>query len=108
MIAIFVLAVAIIGLASVTTMTIKGNDFSKTMTVATTAAKDKMEQLESTAYGILASGNDTVNLNNLGYQRTWTVGTETNNRKTITVTVNWTWMGLSHAVELRSMRAKKN
>jgi len=108
MIAIFVLAIALIGLASVTTMTIKGNDFSKTMTVATTTAKDKMEELDATAYGSLANGNDTVNLNNLNYQRTWTIGTETNNRKTVVVSVSWTWMGLSHSVDLRTIRSKKN
>ena len=108
MIAVFLLAVALMGLASVTTTVIRGNSFSQTLTTATTLAKDQMEDLKSTDYGDLLSGNDTKSMDNLDYTRAWTVGAETNNRKTVAVTVTWTWLNLSHSVTLDSMRAKKN
>lgn len=108
MIAVFLLAVALMGLASVTTTVIRGNSFSRALTTATTLAKDQMEDLKSKDYGDLLSGNDTKSIDNLNYTRAWTVGTETNNRKTVAVTVTWTWLNLSHSVTLDSMRAKKN
>ena len=108
MIAVFLLAVALIGLAAVTTTVIRGNSFSQTLTTATTLAKDKMEDLRSTGYGSLQDGNDTKSMDNLNYTRRWTVGAEINNRKTVNVTVTWTWLNLSHSVTLDTMRAKKN
>jgi len=50
MIAILVLAVALIGLAAVTTTTIKGNSFSKAMTSATTLANDKLQDLKARTF----------------------------------------------------------
>jgi len=41
-VAIVLITVALIGLASVTTTVIKGNLFNKTLSMATTLAKDKM------------------------------------------------------------------
>jgi type IV pilus assembly protein PilV len=108
LIAVFLLAVAIMGAASVTTSVIKGNVFSQTLTTATTLARDKMEDLKSTAYGSLLTGTDTKSIDNLNYTRVWNVGSETNNRKTVDVTVTWTWLNLSHSVTFNTLRAKKN
>lgn len=108
MIAVFLLVVAIMGAASVTTSVIKGNAFSQTLTTATTLAEDKMEDLKSVAYGSLLTGNDTKSIDNLNYTRAWTVGVESNNRKTVAVTVTWTQLTLNRSVTLRTMRAKNN
>src|SRR3990172_2270351 len=82
MIAMFILVVALLGLISVTVMVIKGNSFSKTMTTATTLAKDKMEQLKNTSFASLAGGTDYAELDSTvhatqtvppyPYTRTWT------------------------------------
>ncbi len=119
MIAIFVLAVALIGLAAVTTTTIKGNSFSKAMTTATTLANDKLQDLKAKTFtstsvdADLSNGshNDTGNPLQGIYNRTWTIADTTGSGssiryKTITVTVSWTWQGLSHSVQLQTIRAR--
>ena len=105
MIAIFILVIALLGLISVTVMVIKGNSFSKTMTTATTLAKDRMEQLKNTAYGSLAGGTDTAESI---YTRTWIVNDNSPaaNMKTIAVTVTWSWQGAPHNVPLRTIVAQ--
>src|SRR3989339_886074 len=76
-IAIMLLGVALLGLASVTVSVIRGNDFSKMVTTATTQARDKMEELKNTGAtqngydNLLAGGSDTVDA---VYTRQWTVG----------------------------------
>jgi type IV pilus assembly protein PilV len=114
LIAIFILTVALVGLASVTVSVIKGNNLSKMVTTATTRAKDKMEELKdtsSTTHGYdehLASGNDTMETL---YTRQWTVGAvgvaspnnDTTRMKKITVTVAWSWNGQSHNVTLNTI-----
>jgi len=67
----FVLTIALLGLASVTTMVIKGNSFSKTMTTGTALAKDKMEQLKRTGY--LSDSGTYTDTPKSGYTRTWKI-----------------------------------
>ena len=114
MIAVFLLAVALIGLASVTTTVIKGNSFSQTLTTATTLAKDKMEELKASTYTAAteaapmwtgedyATANGTVQASAAGsyYTRSWSaLGTNT---KTITVTVT---RPPNQSVTLKTIRA---
>ena len=114
MIAIFLLAVALLGLASVTTSVIKGNSFSQTLTTATTLAKDKMEDLKAATYTTdtqnasmwtgtdYAAADGTVQTSATGsyYTRSWSApGTAT---KTITVTVTWSF---GRTVQLKTIRA---
>ncbi|MCX5824002.1 MAG: prepilin-type N-terminal cleavage/methylation domain-containing protein [Deltaproteobacteria bacterium] len=115
MIAVFLLAVAIMGTASVTTSVIKGNSWSQTLTTATTLAKDKMEELKGSSYdnlpldSLLSTGPDyakadgTVQTFAAGsyYTRSWSApGTNT---KTITVTVTWSF---NRTVQLQTIRAR--
>jgi type IV pilus assembly protein PilV len=111
MIAVFLLAVAIMGTASLTTSVIKGNSSSQTLTTATTLAKDKMEELKATNYTDLpppgspdyAKADGTVQTSATGsyYTRSWTApGTNT---KTITVTVTWP---MNRTVTLKTIRAR--
>jgi len=104
LIAIFLLTVTLVGVATVMTTTMKGGDFSKTVTSATTLAKDKFEELKGAAYANLADGSDTKGI----YSRTWTVtsATSPSDYKTLLVTVSWEWQGKSHQVELKTIRAK--
>ena len=110
LIAVFLLVVALIGAASVTTSVIKSNFLSRTLTTATTLAKDKMEELKATAYTALPAGtvtdysrgDGTVQASSTGsyYTRSWSApGTNT---KTITVTVTWP---TNRTVQLQTIRA---
>ena len=114
LIAILLLVIALVGLASVTVSVIKGNDLSRMVTTATTLAKDKMEELKnlsatSAGYDALTSGSQT-GLEAI-YTRAWTVGAvgatapdnDTTKMKKITVTVTWTWNGQSHSVTLNTI-----
>ncbi len=110
LIAVFLLVVALVGAAAVTTSVIKGNASSQTLTTATTLAKDKMEELKATNYTALSAGtvtdyaraDGTVQASATGsyYTRSWSApGTDT---KTITVTVTWS---ANRTVQLRTIRA---
>jgi len=110
LIAVFLLVVALVGAASVTTSVIKSNTFSQTLTTATTLAKDKMEEQKAANFTALptagspdyATANGTVQASATGsyYTRTWGVaGTDP---KTITVTVTWP---TNRTVELKTIRA---
>jgi type IV pilus assembly protein PilV len=105
MVAIIVIAIALLGLVSVTVTVIKGNTFSKTMTAATTLANDKMEQLKKTSYAGLASGTDTAQSM---YTRTWTVTQDSPaaGMKTVEVTVQWTWQSVARNVNVRTLIAQ--
>jgi type IV pilus assembly protein PilV len=105
MVAISILAVALLGLSSVTAMTIKSNTFSKAMTTATTLADDKMEQLKKTSYANLASGADSPESI---YTRTWTViqNSPAAGMKTVVVTVQWNWQGADRNVTVNSIIAQ--
>ena len=102
-----------------TTTTIKGNSFSKAMTSATTLANDKLQDLKARTFTGTSvdtdltggSHSDTGNPLLGIYNRTWTVADTMGSGgsiryKTITVTVAWTWQGLSHSVQLRTIRAR--
>lgn len=113
-IAIMLLGVALLGLASVTVSVIRGNDLSKMVTTATTQARDKLEELKNTGAtqngydNLLAGGSDTVEA---VYARQWTVGpvgasapqNDQTKMKKITVTVTWTWNIWPHTVTLNTI-----
>jgi prepilin-type N-terminal cleavage/methylation domain-containing protein len=103
MIAVFVLTVALLGLISVTIMIIKGNDFSKRMTTATTLAKDKIEEVKKRPYNTVSPGTTTDYRNvdssagstGAYFTRIMTVtdNAPATNMKTVQVEVRWTWGG---------------
>jgi type IV pilus assembly protein PilV len=117
MIAIFILVIALLGLISVTVMVIKGNSFSKTMTTATTLAKDKIEQLKNTSYGSLAGSTDYAKLDSTVqatqttesiYTRRWIVNNNSPaaGMATTVVTVTWNWQDTAHNVTLSTIIAE--
>ena len=106
LIAIFILAVGILGVIGVTTTVINGNSFSKRVTTATILAQEKMEELKGEDYASIASdGPDTVQSI---YTRTCTVVTDTPavGTKTIEVTVQFDWKGTTHDVTLKTIKAE--
>ena len=105
LVVIFLLVIAFLGAISTTGIIINSNSQSKTMTTATTLAKDKMEQLKYTGYNSTA-GTDTIDSI---YTRTWTItadGSPAAGMKTIVVTVRWNWQSAQHNVALTTIVAK--
>ena len=102
MIAMFVLAVGLLGAAGVATTVINGNALSKKITTATTLAQDKMEELKGTDYASIATDSDTQESI---YTRTWTVTSDSPaaDIKTIEVKVEFQWKDTTHNVTLKTM-----
>lgn len=112
LIAVFILAVALIGLVSVTVMIINANDFSRRMTTATTLAKDRVEQVKKLSYNNVTAGTTTDYFNadssagstGAYFTRVMTVTADTPaaNMKTVVVVVSWNWGG-TRQVTLRTI-----
>lgn len=112
MIAVFILTVALLGLISVTVMIMKGNDFSRQMTTATTLAKDKIEQVKEMSYSDVADGvttdyrnaDSSAGSSGAYFTRVMTVTADTPavKMKTVEVVVSWTWGG-TRRVTLRTI-----
>ena len=93
MIALVVLAIGLLGLASLQIMAIKGNSYGQQMTVASTLAQSQLEQLRRTP-GPLANGEDyPVDQNGIRYTRTWTVTANSPQPGATTVLIDITWTG---------------
>ncbi|OPL12394.1 MAG: hypothetical protein AVO39_04275 [delta proteobacterium MLS_D] len=105
LIAMFLLVTALLGTAAVTTTVIQGNAFSNRMTLATTLAQDKMEELRGTSYSDMTSGSDT---HNSIYDRTWTVtfDSPSTDAATVEVAVAFSWKGENRTVSIATIRSK--
>jgi len=108
MVAVFLMTIALLGLVSITVMVINGNAFSKSMTTATSLAKDKLEELQNTSYANITSSTAAETKETI-YQRSWTVTADSpgTNMKTVVVVVTWQWQGQTRDVTLRSIISNK-
>jgi prepilin-type N-terminal cleavage/methylation domain-containing protein len=89
MIAIVVLSVALLALAGLQIISIRGNSFGNNMTEAITLAKDLMEEMKNEDWEQIAdSSNPLKGASGITYQRTCSV-TQTGKIKTVTITVTW-------------------
>lgn len=88
LIAIVILSVALLALAGLQIISIRGNSFGGTMTDAVTLGRDKMEDLKQDDWDNVAPGNDTQVARGINYTRNWTVQT-VGNTKEVMVTVSW-------------------
>jgi type IV pilus assembly protein PilV len=89
LIAIVILSVALLALAGLQIISVRGNSFGNHMTEALTLAKDLMEEMENTDWGLIGGRTDEPEGNSgMKYQRVCTV-TEADRIKTVTVTVTW-------------------
>ncbi len=92
LVALVILSVGLLGMASLTASVIRSNSFSDDLTAATALGQDKLEELINTSFTSLASGNDTVSADGSAgtkYSRTWTI-TTVGTRADIVIAVGWT------------------
>lgn len=96
LIALVILAISLLALAGLMTITTRNNAFGGTMTEAATLAQDLMESLRVTNWDNIISGNDVVQVRGVNYNRRWAVALGPNspappfdNEKRVSVTVNW-------------------
>jgi type IV pilus assembly protein PilV len=87
MISLIILSVALLALAGLQVISIRGNSFGGTMTEAITLARDRVEDMKRDDWANVASGTDTQVARGISYARNWTVQT-VGNTKEVTVTVS--------------------
>jgi prepilin-type N-terminal cleavage/methylation domain-containing protein len=88
LIAVFILSVALIGMAAFMGTLMKANLQSKEIQTASTVMEAKMEELKNIPSNLLTNGNDTVAEGSTTYTRTWTVASVGGNLKAINMIVN--------------------
>ena len=101
MIALLILAVGLLAVAGLMTMTIKTNAYGNHLTEASTFAQAKMEEFRS-AHSAVGNGSDTVDSGTgVRFTRRWSV-TANGEMKNITVTVEWVDR-INHSIELSTI-----
>ena len=115
MIAIVILSVGLLGMASLTVGIINGNAFSKNLSTATTLAQDKMEEIWEQNYSDVAVEQKAALLSPFAnYERQVEVDTTTYpdivgppaqqvGMKIVTVIVYWTDRNGEHSVPLKTI-----
>ena len=96
-IAISILTVGLLAVASMQTAAIRGNSFASQATESITWAQDKLEDLMALNYAAVVNGGPETTPDN--YTVNWTVNT-VGNVKRITVTVSWAEKGINRQVTL--------
>ena len=109
LIAILILSVGLLGMASLTVAIINGNKFSNNLSTATTLAQDKMEDIRRVGYANAASETKaTMSSPYSDYKRGVTVTADSPATDMKTVSVKIYWGGASkedHNVELKTILA---
>lgn len=95
MITLVILSVGMLGLASMQIMAIKGNSFGQRLSIASTLAQNKLEELRQVEFDSIADGNDvcTDQINRVSYNRQWTVQNDAPQPEMKTIEVKVRWMG---------------
>ena len=110
LIAISVLSIGILAVASMQVSAMWGNNFAARQTEGTTIALDRMEKLLSLSYQAadLSSGNHTDPNPPNGYSIVWNVEDDTplNNSKQVRVTVKWSSHGAQKAFSVERIIPK--
>ena len=112
MVAIVILSIGLLGMASLTVGIIKGNKLSNNLSVATTLGQDKMEDIRRLGYSGTSATTTTVteNYNSITdygeYKRVTetTIDSPAAGMKTITVTTYWD--SDAHSVEVKTILAQ--
>ena len=100
MIALFILSVGLLAVATMQISAIRGNAMGNDVTHATLLAQDMLEQLKSSTNILtVADSNDVEGI----YNRSWTLTAASGVARTATVTVSWTTMGNTHNVVLTTI-----
>ncbi|HOO90586.1 MAG TPA: prepilin-type N-terminal cleavage/methylation domain-containing protein, partial [Syntrophales bacterium] len=101
LIAIFILTIGLLAIASMQVSAIHGNKTGNDISHAIFLAQDKLEELKSSAdiTGLATSGSDQDGI----YTRNWQIGPSGTNSRTVTVTVSWITGGNTHSVSLNTI-----
>ncbi|MDP2644853.1 MAG: prepilin-type N-terminal cleavage/methylation domain-containing protein [Desulfobacterales bacterium] len=104
LITMVILAVALLGMATLTGSIINQNQYAGQVSAATALAQDKIEELKNLSYSSLTSSSDTDTI----YTRTWTVtvDTPTSGMSSIAVTVSWNRKNGPASVTLKTLIAR--
>ena len=104
LIAVMVLSIGLLGMASLTGAMINLNRTAYNSTKAVTMAEEKMEELRNLNYQTLSSLPSSYDSESI-FTRNWTLNNNVpdTNMTTIVVTVTWTWKGDSKSLSLRSV-----
>jgi len=109
LIALVILSISLLGIASLMATTTRYNSSAGHMTEAATFAQDMLEQLRVTPWAnVVTNPNpDTITgATGITYSRTWTVAPNADDSlRTITVTVTWN-DGISHSISFVSVLSK--
>jgi prepilin-type N-terminal cleavage/methylation domain-containing protein len=73
LIAVFILAFVLMGLAGHVSTSLKASSLSKQTSIASSLVQDKMEALRNMPFGLLSSGNDSINYQGMTYRRQWKI-----------------------------------
>ena len=105
LIALIVLSISLLALASLMVVATKNNSFGGHMTEAVTFAQDKLEEFRANRWENItpiSMGTDqTIGSTGIGYTRTWTI-VQNGNLKTIAITINWNDR-VNHSINLTSI-----
>jgi len=108
LIAMLVLAIGLLSLATLAGTVIRGNSFSNKMTTATTLAQERLEDIQRQGYASASSNNENYGsiAGYSGYKRLTSVAANTpaTGMKTVTVTVFWD--ADAHSVTLKIILAE--
>lgn len=104
LLAIAILSVALLGMATLTGSIIGSNQLADQTTTATTLAQNKIEEFKNKRYSSITTYSDSPSI----YTRTWTVtpNKPDTDMKYIEVKVEWTSKGQAHDVVLKTIVAK--
>jgi prepilin-type N-terminal cleavage/methylation domain-containing protein len=108
LIALVILSISLLALAGLMVTTTKNNSFGAHMTEAATFAQDELENLRTSPWANVVTGNDTrLGFDNsTQYTRNWTVVPNAvapnDTVKEIAITINWNDT-TSHSVSFRSV-----
>jgi type IV pilus assembly protein PilV len=103
LIAIVILSVGLLGMATLTGSIVQKNKFSNDLTMATTLAQDKLEDIRADGYASAASETKTACAGDFSqYQREVTVSTPSTGMKQVIVKVYWGPSDV-HDVELKTI-----
>jgi len=109
LIAIVILSVGLLGMASLTVAIIQGNKFSNDLTTATTLAQDKMEDIRRLGYSNVTAETKAACASPYSeYERKVEVSADdpAAGMKTVTVTAYWQSTVKEHSVELKTILAQ--
>ena len=110
LVAIIILTIGMLGAATFMVSIIKSNNYSNQISIATTLAQDKIEELKNISYASITSGTES-NIDENGdaggiYTRTTTVdNTSHPSWSEVTVTVSWNWNNATRNVTLKTIIA---